>query len=181
MAATGLDLGFDPYAGRLSRRSRRLWATGAAVALALLAGAGVGYTDGWWSTSLQARAVMVGSDSDLGLFKTTVAISSSGPGMQRIVAVGRSGAGLRLESVQGLPVDLAPGGLAEITLVYRLEDCSAREAGRWPLPVTVERPWGTSRVDADLELSTPWSDAGSGEGGAPVQWQAAALDALCDR
>ncbi len=180
MAATGLDIGFDPHAGRLSRRSRRLGATGAAVALALLAGAGLAYGEGWWMTSLRARAVGVGTDSDLGRFDMTVAISSSSPGMQRITAVGRSGAGLRLESVQGLPVDLAPGGVAEVTLVYRLEDCSAREAGRWPLPVTVERPWGTSRVDVDPRMPTSWSDAEADEGGEPVPWQAAVLDELCE-
>jgi len=165
----------DPHAGRLSRTSRGLWAAGVAVYLCLLAAGGYGYMSGWWSESIEAGSVTGGGDSDLGRWEMTVVLRDLGFGGQRIVAVGRSGAGLRLESVQGLPVELGRGGRADVTLVYRLEDCSAREAGAWPVPVTVDRPWGTSRIDVAL----PGGQMTGGDDA--TEWQAEALDFLCGR
>ena len=69
----------------------------------------------------------------------------------RVLGIGRDGPGLVLESVDGaLPLTLGHNEGVGVMLHYRVTDCAAVPTGSWPVPVRVERPWGTYTVYIDM-------------------------------
>ncbi|MDQ1724785.1 MAG: hypothetical protein QOG52_1813 [Frankiaceae bacterium] len=149
----------DPLAGRLTpvaRRQARRWAI---AALALLIAGVVAWQSGvlvphvvrgnaggnGWSANSQARQVT-----------TTVEIRNDGWQSLRVTGVGRSGPGMTLRSVNmAFPVEVQPSTSVQVTLSYDITDCAAVPRGRWPVPVRVQRPWGTFTSWVDLERGIP--------------------------
>jgi hypothetical protein len=76
-------------------------------------------------------------------------IVNSGWAPVRVLSVGRSGPGIDLVEAVGAPITLTPGGSAGFYLEFTITDCGAVPAGEWPVPIRVERPWGTSTVYVD--------------------------------
>jgi len=168
----------DPYAGRLSRRTvRRIrWAAAAIVLLAAIGElawyAGVlvprvswsdapGYEFGW---SPAHHSVVVHNDGLLPI---------------RVLGVGRSGPGLRLDRVDGtLPSTVDPGSQLSVMLTYAVTDCAAVPTQPWPVPVVVERPWGVQTVYVTLPDERAMDAEGMSRG-PRLEWQRWLADAAC--
>jgi hypothetical protein len=138
----------DPNEGRLSHRSA-VRCVVAATAAGLLS---IVLVTVWQSGVVMpnlARGNGSGSSVDKDLrFSYDLDVVNRGWTTIDIVGVGRSGRGLVLEGVTGLPVGgrglhLAPGQQATFTLSYRVTNCRSLPPGTWPVPVRVQRWWGT--------------------------------------
>ncbi len=165
----------DPRAGALSGKQRRRLGVGLAAALAaLLAGALL-----WWSGLVlphlainegqgESRSV---SGPGVHTFSVVHVVMNRGWHTEHVVAAGRSGRGLELVSVHGLPTDIAPGKSVWVRFSYRVTDCDAVPRGSWPIPLHVQRPWG----DVTTQVQPPDSD----DSATPVPWQVALAQEAC--
>jgi hypothetical protein len=134
----------DPYAGRLSPRARRRVQAGV-VALTLVAVAGTAL---WWVGLLNPRLSINDenfSAKTLGrerTFTLIIRLENHGPATEHIGSLGRSGPGLELTSTE-VPAEIGAGARVEATLHYHVTDCSAVPRQDWPIPVRINRSWGS--------------------------------------
>jgi hypothetical protein len=164
----------DPNSGRLTRRSAWLVAAAFLVGLALLAGIGVAERAGLleaqlaWSTSASWQTTAVDH-----VIVHSVNVENTGWIPVTVTGAGRDGPGLRLQRVDGaFPTTVPAGGTFTFTLTYEVIDCAAVRADTWPVPVRVQRWWGTQSVFIDLP------DAPA-DNGMVMPWQRALADQAC--
>ena len=160
----------DPGGARLSRRQTwRVWLVAAAVTVLLVA-ATVLWRSGLIVPRLEATAD--GSLAGPGVITYDLSIRNDGLTEVRLLAAGRSGPGLELVQVASpFPVTLGPGDGAILRLFYRVTDCAAVPTGPWPVPVRVERPWGTRTTYVNLPAEYVQARK--------VEWQRARADEAC--
>jgi hypothetical protein len=167
----------DHHAGQLPRRTvvRTRITLIVAVALAVVVGLV------WRSGLLVPRLIWsptagYGYESHVAgrLITTDVVVHNAGWTPVTLTGAGRSGPGLELvEVVGGFPVEL--GRAAEVTLVltYRVTDCAAVTDRPWPVPVHVDRPWGTYTAGIAVPPITRDPDTRQ------YEWQYALADQVC--
>ena len=186
----------DPVAGRLPRRSvRRLRVIIAAASVLVTVAALVWYSGAAvprlrWS---EEGGFMWATGPDF--VSQAVHVVNDGWLTVSIVGAGRSGPGLKLIAVQDGPPDpvmvrsnplphvLQPGESLTLVVVYRITDCSVITTDPWPVPVRVQRPWGTQTVDIPVppQVGTRNSGYASGPYLPMIEWQRAISDQLCSR
>ncbi len=189
----------DPYAGRLSRRDRRRAVlAGVAVAALLVAGYAVASSGLLVAHLAHGHASGYGDGRDIGVIHYDFGVVNEGRFPIEIVDVGRSGPGLAQvpfpSEIGGYPTEavtaarLGPGEEAFLGVAYRVTDCDAVPDEPWPVPVQVDRWWGTQTVWLELDLprsredfqlppdrvdnGAVWWDEG-------VEWQRVLADAHC--
>jgi len=97
----------------------------------------------------------------------------------RVLGVGRSGPGFRLDRVDGpLPSTVEPGEYLELVLIYAVTDCAAVPTGPWPVPVVVERPWGVQTVYVQPPLLPATTHEGTSHW-PDLEWQHWLADTAC--
>ena len=158
-------LRLDPRAGELSAVERRRVRI-ACVALVILLTVFFGI---WRSGVLWPRLATGGSggfdvDRAASTFSVLLEVDNRGSEPLRVLAVGRSGPGLRLLGVDDVPTDLPSSTGVAVTLRYAVTDCAAVPRGAWPVPVVVERRWG----DLTVHLDGPTISGQGGEDGSMV-------------
>ncbi|HST80276.1 MAG TPA: hypothetical protein VLL08_00905 [Kineosporiaceae bacterium] len=169
----------DPYAARLSAKDRhQVWAVVAATTLVACAVAAL-----WWVGALTPqlrlgygyRGSTPGSEP---AFTIVLPVRSDATLPIHLRSAGRSGPGLQLIDAE-VPHEVASGTRGEITLHYRVTDCSAVPTGSWPIPVHVDRFWGqgTAWVAGELEMSN--EDAEDDSDLWEIPWQQAMAKAAC--
>lgn len=157
----------DPRSGSLTRTEVRRLRLGLLTMVALLAAALLL----WWS-GVVAPHLAEGSERGFSAdmaehhFSLQQTLTNRGWHTEQVIGVGRSGPGLELVRVSGLPLRLAPGDSATVDLFYRVTDCAAVPTGDWPIPVRVHRVWGSmtadlqpqdmSRIDTQPDTMLPW-------------------------
>jgi hypothetical protein len=153
----------DPDAGRLSRRARFRLGISAAGALAVLVAAIVCWQSGVVVPHLAAQLPGWGADPVRRVVTVDVELSNQGWQSVRVLGIGRSGPGMDLQSVDTVfPVDLPPSTGIQIELTYRVTDCAAVPQGSWPLPVHVQRSWGSMTTAVALPDIVPAGTAPAG-------------------
>ncbi|HZN73696.1 MAG TPA: hypothetical protein VFC00_18665 [Micromonosporaceae bacterium] len=176
--------GLDPNAGRLSRRAERWFTLAPALSLALIIAAMLG----WGSGIVRPRVEWsnTGHSWSYGheLVQHSVSVVNRGWFPVTVTGAGRHGPGLTLVEVRGdFPTTLHRGNSMELMLVYRVTNCSSVPAEPWPVPVRVERLWGThtSYVPAPTipSPSAPAHRTYSGPDPYGVEWQRALADGYC--
>ncbi|WP_433419539.1 hypothetical protein ACQP1V_05700 [Microtetraspora malaysiensis] len=109
----------------------------------------------WYSGMVRARLQTVmlegrsgSGDSDTRVMTIRFGIRNEAWTPVTIVGAGRSSSFMRLLRVEGThtPITLGPGDTTDFEFVYKVTDCSAVSAQKWPIPVRVERPWGMQTV-----------------------------------
>ncbi|MBO3749105.1 hypothetical protein J5X84_23760 [Streptosporangiaceae bacterium NEAU-GS5] len=144
---------------RVRPRRRWLWVTGAALVVAALVAVPVVGTSGM----VRARLGLGAPDISLGsshLDTRNVSVGfrvvNEGWAPVTLIGAGRSSSYMRLLSVEDthFPITLGSGQWADITLSYHVTDC-AIPVEPWPIPVRVERPWGTETVYVDPSPRDP--------------------------
>lgn len=166
-----------PGAGALSRRTTvRLWS---GVALAVVAAVAAALV--WWSglvaPHLTADGTGYSADTATQRVTLTVDVVNHGWHAEEVVAAGRSGPGLTLERVSGVPQRLLSGASGTITLDYQVTDCAAVPSGAWPVPVRAHRWWGSSSAALRVADQPVVSSSSS----ASVPWQVALARTACGR
>ncbi|WP_214103523.1 hypothetical protein [Acrocarpospora catenulata] len=102
-----------------------------------------------------------------------------------IVDAGRSSSFMRLLRIEGTrpPITLRPGDTADLEFVYEVTDCNNIPGDKWPIPLQVERPWGTQTVYVDPPLQDPDPFNGSvpdEDSGITWEWQGARASYVCE-
>jgi len=186
----------DPAAGRLDRRTVWRLRLGIAVVSALLTVAALVWYSGVavprvrWS---EEGGFMWATGPDF--VSQAVHVVNDGWLPVSIVGAGRSGPGLELVAVQDGPPDpvmvrtnplpyvLRPGQSLTLVVVYRITDCSVITKDPWPVPVRVQRPWGTQTVYISVppQVGSRSSGYASGPYLPMIEWQRAISDQLCSR
>ena len=175
----------EPNTPNARRGDRPLW-LGAAIAVLILA-AGLA-----WRAGAVAPRFAPGSGSEYGVERGTlfygISLRNTGYVPVTIVDAGRNGAGLELTAVDGdFPITLRHGEEARIKLHYRVTDCAAVTSDAWPVPVIIERPWGTQTADVALppQRQSEWQGPDLPPlrvvRDGPVEWQRSQADAACAR
>jgi hypothetical protein len=136
----------DRNAGRMSRRTFRLFLAGA-VTLAVLTAATVLS----WRTitsPLKADAGEFGASYTRSPMTFTVEFPVHNIGLipVTIEGVGRDGKAVTVLSARAVPEKVGPGESTTIQLAYSVSDCRDFVHGTWPLPIRIHRPWGTQTV-----------------------------------
>jgi hypothetical protein len=159
----------DPSAGQLSRRTVRRLRLGALIVLVILAAGLVTWRSGVVVPRLtqpERGANLSGGTDEDGVVE--VRLRNSGWSTVTVTGAGRSGPGLDLVTATGnrerFPITLEPGEDFDLVLIYRVTACDFQPAGPWPIPVTVERPWGSQTVHIVLPPD-------SLTGGGMEEWQ----------
>jgi hypothetical protein len=149
----------DPYAGRLSTREARglLMIVLAMVGL-VLAGYAVNLSGvvaprliTFWPETAWGEPGSDRADPSAWEihYKTTLLSSSWYP--VRVQDVQNATPGLELVEISGLPGEpLGYREQREVHLVFRVTDCEAMPAGRWPVELRVTRAWGQQAVTLHL-------------------------------
>ncbi|GAB2928729.1 hypothetical protein GCM10027280_15240 [Micromonospora polyrhachis] len=143
----------------------------------------------WWAGAITPR-FGPGAGSEYGANHGTIFYGISLRNTSRlpvtIIDAGRSGTGLELTAVEGdFPITLQRDEEAWIKLYYQVTDCPAVTADAWPVPVTVERPWGTKTVYITLPTQRQSQWQGSTfpplqvVRNGPVEWQRSQTDVAC--
>jgi hypothetical protein len=130
--------------------------------------------------------------SDTKIITRTVTVRNGGWTTVHVTGVGQDGPGLRLlgpadpggptksSHVPGTPppLDLHPGQIATMAVVYRVTDCAAVPSGPFPVTVRVDEPWGTQTINIFLP---PIYVGPSGYAVNPpmTEWQKAMADQAC--
>lgn len=174
----------EMHGGQVRRRTDRRGAVAAIIAVLLLA-AGLA----WRAGAVTPRFAPGGGSeygADSGTFFYRFSVRNDGLIPMTIVDAGRGGPGLELTSVDGaLPVTLSRGAETEIKLSYRVTDCTAVSEEAWPVPLTVDRPWGGQTVHLPLptQLQSEWRGGDLPPLGVvrrgPVEWQRSLADLAC--
>jgi len=136
----------DHHAGRLSRRTFWPLTTGLIVLIGLAA-----------ATVVSWRTVANPFDSDVASFSAstspspmrfdvTFEVRNAGLVPITIGGVGRDGEALTLLDAWATPARVQPGDTTTIHVEYAVADCRDYEHGSWPVPVRLDRPWGTQTV-----------------------------------
>ncbi|MEV4016003.1 hypothetical protein AB0J35_36430 [Nonomuraea angiospora] len=119
------------------------------------------------------------SDGDKRTVSIRFGIRNDGWTPVTIAGVGRSSSFMKLLKIEGIhaPIVLRSGNVADVELVYQVASCN-NIPQEWPIPVQVERPWGTDTVYVEPPPQEPnsseddWSDA--------WKWHAARASYVCD-
>ena len=167
----------DPYAGRLSRRTVRRIRWGVAALLLLTA---IGELV-WYAGVLVPRVSWRSPGYGFGSSPPhhSVIVHNDGLRPIRVLGVGRSGPGFRLDRVDGpLPSTVEPGEYLELVLIYAVTDCAAVPTGPWPVPVVVERPWGVQTVYVQPPLLPATTHEGTSHW-PDLEWQHWLADTAC--
>ena len=167
----------DPDSARLSRGTiARAIAFAAACSALLLVGGLV------WESGVVVPNIATATDyttsysAERAVFSQELTLVNDGRRAVAISSVGRGGGGLVLESVDGpIPKRLAPGESSTYRLNYRVTDCDRVPTGAWPVPVRVERSWGTATSWQHL-LQRSSSESNDGR---PYEWQRALALEVC--
>jgi hypothetical protein len=133
----------DPDAGRLSGADRRRVLVVAVVAAVLVVGAGVVWRGGLLWPRIETQLAGYDTDSQGRTFRMVLQVDNRGLTDVHVRSVGRSGSGLRLLGASEVPTGVPSSTGLEVTLRYRVTDCAAVQRGDWPVPVVVDRPWGS--------------------------------------
>lgn len=133
----------DPDVGRLSAADRRRVAVVTSVAVVVLLALAAGWRSGVVWPRLSADTFGYDVDRGTRTFRLHLVVENRGLTDLHVTSAGRSGDGLRLLRTSGVPVDLASSTGSVVTLRYRVTDCAAARQGDWPVPVVVDRPWGS--------------------------------------
>lgn len=185
----------DRHAGALSRGQRnRLLAATLTAAVAL--GAGFAVDRSGVVRARLALAADAGYEASVSLdpkiLTRQIVVRNTGWTTIRVVGVGQDGPGLKLlgpadaggptkySDIQGTqpPFDLHPGETATLVVVYRVTDCAAVPAGPFPVPVRVDRPWGTQTIRVSLPPTYEGPD-GYAVDPPMTEWQKAMADQAC--
>ena len=164
----------DPNTGRLSRRSARLVGVAFLVGLALLAASVIARRAGFFDAQLAWPASTNWETTAVDhVIVHSVTVENTGWIPVTVTGAGRDGPGLRLRRVDGVfPTTVPAGGEFTFTLTYEVIDCAAVRADTWPVPVRVDRWWGTESVLVDLP-DAPTDD------GVVKPWQRALAEQAC--
>jgi hypothetical protein len=161
----------DPYAGQLStREARRLLLVVVTLVLLVLAGPAVNHS-GFVSPRLYTLppgatwGAADGSDppAELGpppaearadretatVSHFTWVLNNSWYAVE-VTDVDTDVPGLALVGVSGLDEPLRHRERRPVDLTFRVTDCDAVPAGRWPVELTVRRPWGPQVVTVEV-------------------------------
>ena len=133
----------DPDAGRRSAADRRRVAVLLSVAVVVLVALAAVWRSGVVWPRLSSDTFGYDVDRGTRSFRMHLLVENRGLTDVHVTSVGRSGAGLRLIGTSDVPTVLQPSTGAEVTLHYRVTDCGAVQQGDWPVPVVVDRPWGS--------------------------------------
>ena len=133
----------DPDAGRLSAADRRRLLVLVSLVVGFLVAVVAGWRSGVVWPQVEAQLSGYGTNSDARTFRMYLQVENRGMADLHVSSVGRSGEGLRLLGVAQVPTDLAPSTGVDVILRYQVTDCAAFQRGEWPVPVTVDRPWGS--------------------------------------
>lgn len=168
----------DPGAGRINPRRPVL----ALLALMLLVEVGVVV---WVSGLLVPRLELDRSGSTAhwhpgtGPVSYMVQIKNEGWLPATVVGWGRSRPGLELVPETKAPHVLRPGQSMEVTITYRIKDCAAVTNDPVPMPVRVDRFWGTHTVYIELERQAPRDYQGFWHGEPYVEWDTYWVSHVC--
>lgn len=188
----------DPYVGRLSRRDlARAVVAGVAVVVLLVAGY-VTVSSGLLVAHLgHGHESGYGDGRDIGVIHYDFQVVNEGRFPIEIVDVGRPGPGLEQvpfpSQIGGHPMEvvstarLGPGEEVSIGVAYRVTDCDAVPDDPWPVPVRVDRWWGTQNVwielptqsREDFQLPPDRTHNGAVSWDRDVEWQRNLADAHC--
>lgn len=185
----------DPNAGRLSRRDLvRAAVAGAVVVVLLVAGYAMASSGLLVAHLGHGQASGYGDGRDTGVIHYYVQVVNEGRFPIEIVDFGRSGPGLEQVPHPPDPLDivsaarLEPGEEVLLGIAYRVTDCDAVPDEPWPVPVRIDRWWGTQTVWIEPELPRsrrtfqlpPDSvDNGAARWDEDVEWQRVLADAHC--
>ncbi|MEY9907925.1 hypothetical protein ABIA35_004157 [Catenulispora sp. MAP12-49] len=155
----------------------------------------------WLSGSVHARVTSPqpgdGGDTwrqDRKEFTTGVLIKNDGWSALRIVGVGRDEPGLRLlasddsgithpfsKPSASVPFTLQPGETVAVTIAYQVTDCAAVGVGKLPIPIRIERTWGTETASVTHSMYQEGNDILilDYRGADAVEWQRALADKVC--
>ncbi|MGI5282048.1 hypothetical protein ACQEVF_01845 [Nonomuraea polychroma] len=103
-----------------------------------------------------------------------------------IVGAGRSSSFMRLLRIEDMrtPMTLNPGETTAINFVYQVTDCANITIEEWPIPVRVERLWGTQTIYVDPSPQEPNTSNDSVpedfEGSSWTLWHVAMASDVCD-
>jgi hypothetical protein len=176
----------DPHRGRLPRRQTRQLLLAAALA-GLLAVAGLAiWRSGLVMPGLDQTADNTSWSAGGGRFVLHLPVRNEGWTTLTVTGVGRGGPGLQLTDVVGVPATVAPHRMTTVYLFYRVTDCAAVQRGAWPVPVRIQRPWGTLTLAVQPALITvdvPQGLSSFVDGRDPYgqQWQSALARFSCPR
>jgi hypothetical protein len=185
----------DPRAGALSRTQWKTIVAGCAATVLLGAAAysldrsrvvdaQIRRTDAGWSgaTSVNPKIIV-----------RQFTVKNTGWTTARIVGFGKDGPGLKLlgpGDVGGptkysdipsprLPFDLGPGQSTPLVIYYAITDCGAVPSDSFPIPIRVDRPWGTQTIDIHLQPSYVTQGEGFQIDPPEIGWQKAMADSAC--
>ena len=173
----------DPSAGRLSDRQQRTLRWMAATVVTALA---LGFAAAGSGAAGQRLSLGDSTSSRSGnhTIAFTVRLRNDGRFTEHIRSAGRSGSGLVFTGADGLPTDLLPSTSVDVTLHYRVVDCSEAPKGQWRIPVRTEQFWGvrTRWLDGPSYLAddapSDYSYSGSDDP-YEVPWQAEITKRAC--
>jgi hypothetical protein len=188
----------DPLAGRLSRRDRRRAVVAGVAVVALLVAAYAVASSGLLVAHLaHGHASGYGDGRDIGVIHYDFEVVNEGRFPIEIVDVGRSGPGLEQvpfpSEIRGHPTEavgaarLGPGQKVFLGVAYQVTDCHAVPDEPWPVPVRIDRWWGTQTVWIELptqsrtrfQLPPDRVDNGAAWWDRDVEWQRVLADAHC--
>jgi hypothetical protein len=185
----------DPLAGRLSRRDRRrAVVAGVAVVALLVAGHLLAASGAVTARLAFGSQWSYGDGRETGTMYHSFMVVNEGGTPVEIVGVGRPGPGLEPvvfptgveDEVNRLGV-LEPGQELRLGVAYRVTDCDAVPDEPWPVPVRIDRWWGTQTVWIELptqsrtrfQLPPDRVDNGAVWWDEGVAWQRVLADAHC--
>jgi hypothetical protein len=188
----------DPHAGRLSRRDLRRAVIAAVAVVALLVASYLAATSGLLVAHLaHGHAGGYGDGRDIGVIHYDFEVVNDGQFAIEILDVGRSGPGLEQvpfpSEIGGHYTEvvstarLRPGEKVFLGVAYRVTDCDAVPDEPWPVPVRVDRWWGTQTVWIVLptqsregfQLPPDRTHNGAVSWDWDVEWQRNLADAHC--
>lgn len=144
----------DHTAGRLPVRARRRVAAGVMAAIVFLIATFVLRQSGLARPHLYARDTLrAAADPVQHTLVQTVILGNSGWRSVRVIGVQPPSAGLRVTSVDGVPVTIGGRSSATITVHYAVTDCAAIRTGETPVAYRVHQWWGDMAVTV---TSPPW-------------------------
>lgn len=179
----------DPAAGRLTRRDARRWVGAIGLGVVLTTSAFGAWYGGVVVPRVSARLSGWSTDSERHRFTYLMRVRNDGIAPVEIRRVGRSGPGLTLLSVNGLPpaariASFTGAGSVDVELAYEVTDCGAVPTGSWPIPLQVKNSWGTHTIAVQPGVLTwpdapagTWSYSGADPNSAP--WQRVLANVAC--
>lgn len=164
----------DWNAGRMSRRTFATLIAGALIVGVLGLAGLIGWRSGilWPNISRDPSHAGWEIHTDTQSFELSFPVRNDGLVPVDISSLGRSGHGLTLLTAQIAQSHLAAGNSTEITLVYKVDDCDAVEAGPWPVPLHVSR--GRTAYVSAPDINAP-VDPGN------LPWQVKLAGMACGR